>query len=116
MNKYFVLFSVPAATMADWAKTVSPEERKKQSDQMMKDWGAWQKKHAAHIKDNGMPLGKTKRVTKGGKVADIKNDLNYYIIIEAESHDAAAEVIKDNPHFMIPDSYVDVMEIPHMGM
>jgi len=113
--KYFALFCVPAGTMADWMAKVSPEERKKQSEQMMKDWGAWQEKHKAQIKDNGQPLGKTKRVTKGG-ASDIKNDLNYYIIFEADSHDKAVEMIKDNPHLQIPDSYVDVMEIPHMGM
>ena len=83
---------------------------------MMKDWQAWQNAHAGAIKDQGMPLGKTKRVTSGGMVADVKNDLNYYIVLEAESHEAAAEIVKDNPHFMIPDSYVEVMEIPNMGM
>ena len=115
MNKYFALFCVPAKTMADWMKKVSPEERKKQSDQMMQDWQAWQSKHEAHIKDKGQPLGKTKRVTKG-KVEDVKNDLNYYIIIEAASHDDAVAMIKDNPHLQIPKSYVEVMEIPHFGM
>jgi len=115
MNKYFILFCVPAKTAADWMKTVAPEERKKQSDKMMKDWQAWQQKHAANIKDQGLPLGKTKRVTKA-KVVDQRNDLNYYIIIEAESHDTALEIIKDNPHLQIPDSYVDVMEVPHRGM
>jgi hypothetical protein len=115
MNKYFVLFCVPQATMADWMQKVSPEERKSQSDKMMKDWSTWQEAHKAQIKDNGMPLGKTKRVLKTG-VTDIKNDLNYYLVVEAESHDKAVEMIKDNPHLQIPDSYVDVMEIPHMGM
>ena len=96
-------------------KKISPEERKKQSDQMMQDWQTWQEKHKDHIRDNGKPLGKTKRVTKS-KIEDVKNDLNYYIIIEAESHDTATEMIKDNPHLQIPKSYVEVMEIPHMGM
>jgi len=115
MNKYFVLFCVPVSTMADWTKNTSPEERKKQSDQMMKDWGTWMEKLGAKLTDKGMPLGKTKRITKG-KVADVKNDLNYYVIVEAESHDAAAEMIKDNPHLQIPDAYIEVVEVPHMGM
>lgn len=116
MNKYFVLFCIPAATMADWMQKVDPEERKKQSDQMMQDWQKWMEKMGGALADKGQPLGKTKRVTKGG-VADVKNDLNYYVILEAASHDAAAEMVKDNPHLtMIPDAYIEVIEIPHMGM
>ena len=115
MNKYFVLFCVPAGTMADWMQNTPAEERKKQGDQMMADWQKWMETHKAAIKDNGQPLGKTKRVTKG-KVTDLKNDLNYYIIIEAESHDAAAEMVKDSPHLQIPNAFIEVMEIPHGGM
>ena len=115
MNKYFVLFCVPVATMAGWVSTTTPEERKTQSDQMMKDWMVWMDKLGAKLVDKGMPLGKTKRVTKG-KVEDVKNDLNYYVMVEAESHDAAAALITDSPHFGIPDAYVEVIEIPHMGM
>jgi hypothetical protein len=115
MNKYFVLFCVPGDTMAEWMKTTSEEDRKKQSDQMMQDWGKWMEKLGAKLVDKGMPLGKTKRVTKGN-VADVKNELNYYVVLEAESHDAAAQMVMDNPHFMIPTAYIDVMEVPHMGM
>src|SRR4051794_1327732 len=103
MNKYVAIFCIPAATMAQWMSSVDETERKAQSDKMMADWGAWQTKHAANIVDNGMPLGKTKRVTKGG-VADPKNDLNYFLVLQADSHEAAAEIVKDNPHLQIPDS------------
>lgn len=114
MKKYFVLFCVPVATMADWAKNVDSEERKKQSDQMMQDWQKWMDKLGGKLADKGMPLGKTKRVTKAG-IADVKNDLNYYVILQADSHDAAAEMVKDNPHLQIPDAYIEVMEVPKMG-
>ncbi len=115
MNTYFVLFCVPTKTMADWMQRTSLEERKKQSDQMMHDWQTWMDKIGGKLKDKGMPLGKTKRVTKG-KVADVKNDLNYYVVLEADSHEAAAEMVKDNPHLQIPDAYIEVVEVPHMGM
>jgi hypothetical protein len=115
MNKYFALFCIPAATMADWMTNTAPEERKSQSDKMMKDWQAWMEKVGAKLVDKGMPLGKTKRVTSGG-VADVKNDLNYYVVVEADSHEAAAEMMKDNPHLQIPDAYIEVVAVPHMGM
>jgi hypothetical protein len=104
MNKYAVIFCVPGATMADWMQNTPEEERKAQGDKL-----------GSAVVDKGVPLGKTKRVTEGG-VADVKNELNFFMVIQAESHEAAAEMIKGNPHFMIPTSYVDVMEISQMGM
>ena len=101
--------------MAKWMTDTSEDDRKKQMDQMMTDWKSWAAKLGSAIVDQGKPLGKTKRVTKAG-VTDEKNDLNYYLILQAESHDAAAKMMSDCPHFMIPDSYAEVMEISHMGM
>jgi hypothetical protein len=115
MSQYFVIFCVPAAAVEQWVSTVDESERKAQSDKMMKDWQAWQSANQGSIVDNGHPLGKTKRVT-AGSITDVKNDLNYGMIIQAESHDAAANLIKTNPHLQIPNAYTDVMEIPHMGM
>ncbi len=116
MNKYIVLLSTPSNVMAEWSAKTSPEERQKQMGEMMQQWKVWEEKHKASIKDAGSPLGKTKRVTKSG-ITDTKNDLNYCMVIEAESHDAAAEIMKDNPHIaVIPESYIEVMEVPKMGM
>ena len=115
MNKYIVIFRIPVQSMDDWAKNVSPEERKKQSEQMMSDWKTWSEKHKDAIVDGGTPLGKTKSVSKEG-VKDVRNDLNYMMTIQAASHDEAAKIIADNPHLNIPSSFVDVMEVPHFGM
>lgn len=115
MNNYFAVFCIPAASMAAWMSKVPEAERKAQSDQMMKDWGAWMETNKSVIVDSGKPLGKTKRVSAKG-IVDIKNDLNYYVILQAGSHDGAAAIIQSNPHVQIPDSFVDVMEIPHMGL
>ncbi|HEV3245192.1 MAG TPA: hypothetical protein VG102_02460 [Candidatus Paceibacterota bacterium] len=115
MNKYFVMFRIPLQSMDEWAKNVSSEERKKQSEGMMQDWKKWQEKNKNAIVDNGSPLGKTKRVSKDG-IKDERNDLNYCMVIQAASHDEAAKIIAGNPHLQIPTSFVDVMEIPHTGM
>ena len=68
--------------------------------------------NSAHIVDAGGPLGKTKRISASG-VEDARNALTGYVIIEADSHDAAAQMFKDHPHFMIfPGEAVEVMECP----
>jgi hypothetical protein len=116
MNKYIAILSTPADTMDEWTKTVSEEERKAQMQKMMQDWQAWADKHKEAIADQGSPLGKTKRVTKDG-IADTRNSMNYFMVVLADSHDAAAALFADNPHILtIPNSYVEVMDVPHMGM
>jgi hypothetical protein len=115
MNKYFVVFRIPTASVDEWMKNVSPEERKKQSDGVMQAWPKWFEEHAGAIVDKGSPLGKTKTVTKDG-IKDSRNDLNYFMIIQANSHDEAAKILADNPHTQIPSSLIDVMEMPHAGM
>src|SRR6185312_4172951 len=101
--KYVAIFCVPSVTMDKWMQETPEAERKAQNDKMMQDWQVWMEKHKASIVDQGLPLGKAKRVSKSG-AADARNDLNYMMIVEAESPDAAAALFADNPHLlMIPD-------------
>ncbi len=115
MKKFFVIYRVPIATMDDWRKNTPSEEVKAQGEKLMKDMMAWMQKHKGAFVGEGMPLGKTKTVTKDG-VADTRNDLNYGCVIGAESHEAAAAMFADNPHMQIPNSSIDVIEIPHPGL
>jgi hypothetical protein len=70
----------------------------------------WGNEHEASIVDQGTPLGKTKRADARG-VADTKNMMTGYVIIEAESHEAAARLFADHPHFSIfPGQSVEIME------
>jgi hypothetical protein len=111
MKKYFALFMIPAATVDEWKRNTKPEDMKAASEKMMRDWEKWTKAHQSNLLDKGAPLGKTKRVSSN-KISDIKNDLNWYTIVEADSHDAAAKLFADNPHLQIPGSSIEVMEIP----
>lgn len=113
MKRFFALFEIPKSVMEDWKKNTKPEEMKAASEKMMRDWEKWSKAHEKQLVDKGAPLGKTKRVTSHN-IADIRNDLNWYSIVEAESHDAAAKIFADNPHLQIPQASIEVMEIPPM--
>ncbi|HEX8993864.1 MAG TPA: hypothetical protein VF803_01275 [Candidatus Paceibacterota bacterium] len=115
MKKYVALFCIPQAAIQDWMKNVDEATRKEQSDSMMRQWQEWMDSHESVILDKGLPLGKTKRITSSG-ITDIKNDLNWYLVIEAESHDAAAELLKDQPHLDIPSAYIEVMDASHQPM
>jgi hypothetical protein len=77
----------------------------------MKAWGAWMEKYASAIVDPGGPLGKTKKATPEG-IADFTNTAAAYVIVEAASHEAAAEMFRDHAHFThFPGEGVEVMEI-----
>jgi hypothetical protein len=115
MNQYVGVFRVPTATMDEWTKSTSPEERQAQGKKLGEDMMAWMEKHKASFVGQGIPLGKTKTVSQSG-VVDSRNDLNFMQVVQAESHDAACAIFADSPHTTIPNSTIDVMEVPPMRM
>ena len=111
MKKFLVLYKASAAAFEQMMKA-TPEQQKAGMDA----WMSWSQRAATSIVDLGAPLGKSLRVTKGG-ASPATNDLGGYSILQAESKEALAEVLKGHPHFMTPDSSIDVVEImPMPGM
>ena len=94
--------------------TGQPDDNRPPPDQQamaagMAAWQAWGQRYAGQIVEFGGPLGRTKRVNKDG-VSDARNNIAAYVIVEAESHDAAAQMFADHPHFAIfPGDGVDIM-------
>jgi hypothetical protein len=77
----------------------------------MAAWKAWAEKHKAAISVMGGPLGKTKKITKSG-IADVGNELGAFMAVRAESHEAAARLFENHPHFTIfPGESVEVMPV-----
>jgi len=75
--------------------------------------GEWMRAHASMIisTDAG---GKTEQVTPTG-ISDIRNDILLYSIVEAQSHEIAAQSFVNHPHLHIPQSSIEIMEIRPMG-
>ncbi len=62
------------------------------------------------------PLGKSLLVTQGGAKPH-SNDLGGYSILQAESKEALAESLKGHPHFMMPEGFIEVVDLmPIPGM
>ncbi|MFC3069678.1 YciI family protein [Phenylobacterium soli] len=77
----------------------------------MEAWGGWMERHAAQVAETGGPLGKTKKVSKSG-TSDISNNLAAFVIVEADSHEAAARMFEGHPHFTIfPGEGVEIMPV-----
>ena len=109
MKKYFALYLVPPAEIQKMMAHLTPEQMK----EMDEKWKKWQEEHKESFVELGTILGKTKRVTTAG-VSDVKNDLTGYSIIQAESHEAAAQLFADQPHLSMPGASVEVMEMKDM--
>jgi hypothetical protein len=66
--------------------------------------------HQAVLVDTGGPLGKTKQTTSQG-ITDTRNNMAAYVVVRAESHDVAARLFQNHPHFAIfPGDAVEIME------
>jgi hypothetical protein len=75
----------------------------------LKQWAEWEEKNAAAFPDRGGMVGKTLRVTRNG-IAKAVNPFCGYLVVEAESIEAAARLFQDHPHFSIfPGDGVDIM-------
>ena len=109
MKKFLVLYKAPIEEFQKLMASTDKEMQKKG----MEEWGKWMQNHKADLADEGAPVGKTKQVTASG-VTDIKNEVGGYSVVQAESHDAAAKLLMDNPHFSIPRASIEVMEIMEM--
>jgi hypothetical protein len=76
----------------------------------MAAWTNWVAAHQASIVDMGTPLGKTKIASPEG-ISDIRNAMADYVIVQADTHDAAAKLFENHPHFTIfPGEAVEIME------
>ena len=110
MKKFLVLYRMDMAAMKKMMEQ-NPDMGKKG----MEEWGVWMKKHMADFADAGAPTGKNTEVSASGAV-EKSNDIGGYSIVQAESKEAAAEMLKDNPHLKMPGAVIDLAELVAMGM
>ena len=109
MKHYLAIFTGSPASMDAWnSMDVAQREAKEMAG--MTAWKAWAEKNQAAIVDHGAPLRKTKQVTSNG-IADIRNNMGAYTVVQADSQEAAAKLFENHPHFTIfPGEGVEVME------
>lgn len=93
-----------------WDALTEAERRTKEREGIAA-WKAWAEKNQAAIVGMGGPLGKTKNVTQNG-IEDISNDMGAFAVVRADSHEAAAKLFENHPHFTIfPGESIEVMPV-----
>ena len=111
-STYLAVFvgSKSSQKMAVW-NALSEQERKAKEREGMAAWKAWVEKHQASLAEMGGPLGKTKRVGLTG-IADVSNEMGAFTVVRAESHEAAAKMFENHPHFAIfPGEAIEIMPV-----
>jgi len=111
-DTYLAVFvgSKNSAKFAAW-NALSESDRRAREQKGMAAWKAWVDKHQAAIAGMGGPLGKTKKVDGHG-IADISNIMGAYTVVRAASHEAAAKMFEDHPHFSIfPGASIEIMPV-----
>lgn len=111
MKKFLAVYIGTASALekSGW-NTMEETKRKKLEAAGIKAWGEWMVAHRAAILDEGGPLGKTKRTSAQG-IADTRNGMAGYVVVQAESQEAAARMFENHPHFTIfPGDSVEIME------
>jgi hypothetical protein len=111
-NTYLAVFlgSKTSSKIAVWNALPEAERRSKEREGMAA-WKGWVETHQGAIVGMGGPLGKTKKITQDS-IEDISNQMGAFTIVQAESHEAAAKLFENHPHFVIfPGESVEIMPI-----
>ena len=112
MKKFMVIYMAPISALEQMNK-LTPEQAKAGMD----EWMAWGKNHQQALLDMGAPLGKTKKVTTSG-VADTRNELTGYSIVEGESLDSVSKIFTAHPHLKMGEGawieIIETLEMPAM--
>ena len=96
--------------MTEW-NALPEAERQARSERGLAAWKAWNERHRDAIVGMGGPLGKTRQVSPRG-IEDVVNEFAGFTIVKADSHEAAAKLFENHPHFTIfPGESVEVMPV-----
>lgn len=110
MKNFLAIFrGEPQKGNDEWNK-LSPEESQKRIQEGMQAWGQWMETHSSQIVYPGGPVGKTLQANREG-ISATKNTDCGFIVIQAETHEEAAKMFLNHPHFSIfPGENVEIME------
>jgi hypothetical protein len=116
MKKFLAVYLGSPEALANYR---AKDEATRKANEMagMQAWMKWATDNKSALVNMGSPLGKTKRVDKNG-ISDVKNEMGAWTVVEAESHEEAAKLFLNHPHFMVfPGECVEIMEcLPVPGM
>jgi hypothetical protein len=108
MPRFLAIYTMPNENVARF-RALPRAEQDEIDNRGVPAWGEWEARHATAIVERGAMVGKTLRVTKAG-IVPATNDICGYLVLEAETIEAAAKLFEDHPHLQIfPGETIDLM-------
>ncbi|WP_292069685.1 hypothetical protein [Brevundimonas sp. UBA7534] len=111
--RYLAIFSMDKAgpKFRAW-KAMSEAEQAARAEEGVAAVKAWEATHRDRIAYVGGPLGPTLRIDDAGALAPTVNRLTVFVVVRADSHEAATRLFADHPHMTIfPCDGVEVMPV-----
>ena len=110
MPRFVAVYTMTPADVA--AFRALPKHRQAAIDEAgLRAWEEWRQRNAAAIVATDVMVGKTRRVTRTG-IADARNEIAGFVIVEAADIAAAADLFRDHPHIAVfPGDGIDVMPV-----
>jgi hypothetical protein len=110
MSRFLAVYTMKPEDLA--AFRARPRSEQDEIDRVgLKAWEEWEKRNAAAIVATDVMVGKTRRVTRSG-IADARNQIAGFLVVEAADIAAAAALYQDHPHITIfPGDGIDVMPV-----
>jgi len=111
MKNFLAVFTgTDEATEKTGWNALSESARQERTQAGMNAWHAWMEAKKEQVVLAGGPIGRTMRVSVAGSES-ARNNICGYVVVSAESHEAAAKLFEGHPHFSIfPGEAVEVME------
>nr|BDT29701.1 YciI family protein [Bacteriovorax sp. HI3] len=112
MKTFLAIFTCAENSEAHEAwKKLGREEQKSRLDQGPELLAKWSAKYQAQVIYDGGHLGEvTKQVDNKG-IRDIPSQMGTFLIVQAKSHEEAAEMFVEHPHFAVfPGNGVEIIE------
>ncbi|PYB73365.1 hypothetical protein [Rhizobium wuzhouense] len=108
MPKYLAVYTMKHEDFARF-RALSKAEQDAIDAEGVPKWMEWEERNATAILNRGGMVGKTTRITRDG-ITPATNAICGYLIVEAETAEAAAKLFEDHPHITVfPGDGVDIM-------
>jgi hypothetical protein len=110
MPRFVAVYTVRPEDIAAFRALPKPEQEAIDTAGL-KAWEEWRKRNGFAIVATDIMVGKTMRVNKTG-IADARNQIAGFLIVEAADMTAAAALFQEHPHFTVfPGDGIDVMPV-----
>jgi hypothetical protein len=108
MSKFLVLYNSQMSA-SEVMGSSSPEE----AQAGMEAWMQWAQKAGDAVVDLGSPL-ESRTHLESGSTSDSSNPASGYSILQADSAEAATNLLAEHPHLSVPGNTIDLLEVLSM--